>query len=72
MLTGERLVFVVCALALCRRDSGAADVSRRVGHQRHVPRVLECDTQAALVLGAGTRLSPWLDFTTVGKIATQA
>ena len=43
-----------------------------VGQERHKARILERDTQAALVLGAGAGLTSWLDFTTVGKIAAQS
>jgi len=45
---------------------------RRIGQQRHVPRVLERDTQATLVARAGAGLAPWLDLATFGEIAVQS
>ena len=43
-----------------------------IGQERHEARVLERNTQAALVLGAGARLASWLNFTKVGKLPAQS
>jgi hypothetical protein len=46
-------------------------VRRRVWQQRHVPGVLERDSQTALVARAGASLAPRFDLTTIGEIAVQ-
>jgi len=46
-------------------------VRRRVGQQRHVPRVLQRNPQATLVARASSSLAPWLDLAAIGEIAVQ-